>query len=59
MADPYIIVTIEVRAWNPDYDQDAECASCGHPYYRHFDSYDGMEPIGCKYCNCYTFKEAT
>lgn len=26
---------------------------CGHPYYRHFDSYEGMAPVGCKYCSHY------
>lgn len=44
------------RLWNPAHDQEAEC-ECGHSYYRHFDSYDGMEPVGCKYCECWTFKE--
>ena len=24
---------------------------CGHAYYRHFDSYQGMSPVGCKYCH--------
>lgn len=24
---------------------------CGHEYYRHFDAYDNMSPVGCKYCN--------
>lgn len=53
---PYL-VTAEVRmerAYNPDYDEDAEC-ECGHPYYRHFDSYEDMDPCGCKYCRCSTF----
>jgi hypothetical protein len=30
---------------------DALPCECDHPYYRHFDSYDAMEPVGCKYCN--------
>ena len=28
-----------------------------HTYYRHFDSYDNMRAVGCKYCGCGTFKE--
>lgn len=44
------------RAWNPDYDQHATC-ECGHSYYRHFDSYEDMEPVGCKYCPCPLFVE--
>ena len=42
----------------PRYDKafgdDKECL-CGHPYYRHFDTYDEMAPVGCKYCGCQTF----
>lgn len=30
-----------------------------HSYYRHFDSYEDMRPVGCKYCGCGEFKEAT
>ena len=30
---------------------------CGHVYYRHFDSYEDMRPIGCKYCSCFHFEE--
>jgi hypothetical protein len=44
------------RLWNPGHDQEAEC-KCGHSYYRHFDSWEGMEPVGCKYCECWTFEE--
>lgn len=43
-----------VGLWNPNHDQEAECR-CGHPYHRHFDSYENMYPIGCKYCECDTF----
>ena len=25
---------------------------CGHAYYRHFDTYEDMKPVGCKYCPC-------
>jgi hypothetical protein len=44
------------RLWNPDFNQDALC-ECFHLYHRHFDSYDNMEFVGCKYCGCYDFKE--
>ena len=63
MEEPYIIeqVITTVRKYNPNYGDERLC-KCGHTYYRHFDSwpdYDGntMEPIGCKYCLCYTFEE--
>ena len=50
-----IIVTV-VRKWNPKHDQNTLCC-CGHPYERHFDSYEGMDPIGCKYCECQSFTQ--
>lgn len=43
------------RSWNPQHDQQTKC-SCGHPYERHFDGYEDMYPIGCKYCECDTFE---
>ena len=46
--------TIQVRKYNPDYGDDRIC-DCGHPYHRHFDSYDNINPCGCKYCICCTF----
>ena len=54
---PYIEtkkVVIE-RAYNPNYGDNKYC-KCGHVYHRHFDSYENMDPVGCKYCNCYLFK---
>lgn len=45
------------RKYNPAYGDDRLCI-CGHPYYRHFDSYEDNAPVGCKYCSCYTFTEA-
>lgn len=56
--EPYIIreVTHIVREYNPEYGDDRIC-ECGHSYYRHFDSWDNMEPVGCKYCSCYEFIE--
>lgn len=43
-------------AYNDEFGDDKVCA-CGHVYYRHFDSYDDMFPIGCKYCPCGEFHE--
>ena len=56
---PYLeVVTIEIdRKYNPKYGDDRKC-KCGHPYHRHFDSYEQMEVIGCKYCECDVFEEA-
>jgi len=56
---PYLeIISIDIsKKFNPKYGDDRIC-KCGHPYYRHFDTYDGMEACGCKYCECYTFEEA-
>ena len=56
---PYLeVVTIETdRKYNPKYGDDRKC-KCGHPYHRHFDSYEQMEAVGCKYCECYVFEEA-
>jgi len=51
--NPYITI----RKYNPDYGDNRIC-ECGHLYYRHFDSYENMDPVGCKYCGqCHTFKE--
>lgn len=44
------------QMWDESHDQGAPCL-CGHSYYRHFDSWEDMEPIGCKYCECFNFKE--
>jgi hypothetical protein len=56
---PYLeIVTVETeKKYNPNFGDDKIC-KCGHSYYRHFDSYEQMEAIGCKYCGCYDFEEA-
>lgn len=55
---PYIKIERVVieKKYNPNYGDDRMC-ECGHKYYRHFDSYDDMEAVGCKYCGCYEFKE--
>jgi hypothetical protein len=44
------------RVYDSEFGDEKKC-SCGHSYYRHFDSHDGMRPIGCKYCSCMTFEE--
>lgn len=44
------------RLWNPEYNQSERC-TCGHPYERHFDGYDDMRAVGCKYCECFTFSK--
>lgn len=56
---PYLEVeeVVVKRSYNPDYGDKRAC-KCGHLYYRHFDTYDDMYPIGCKYCGCRTFNEA-
>ena len=43
----------EAPAYDPKFPMGdgARCA-CGHTYYRHYDTYDDMAPIGCKYCDC-------
>ena len=55
---PYIETEVVLKAvfkeYNPDYG-DGKLCKCGHPYYRHFDSYEGMAPVGCKYCECDDF----
>ena len=55
---PYFIeVSIERnRTYNKNYGDDRIC-KCGHPYYRHFDTYEDMEAVGCKYCECRIFQE--
>lgn len=35
---------------------DDKLCNCGHPYYRHFDTYEDMENVGCKYCSCHNWK---
>jgi hypothetical protein len=52
---PYLETITITKAYNPNYGDDIEC-ECGHPYYRHFDTYENMDPCGCKYCTCYHFK---
>lgn len=55
---PYIETEVTLKAkfrkYNPEYGDDKLC-KCGHSYYRHFDNYEGMTPVGCKYCSCDEF----
>lgn len=55
---PYLEVMVIEKKYNPKFGDDRIC-KCGHSYYRHFDSYDEMEVVGCKYCDCYYFEEET
>ena len=41
--------------YDPNFGNDKLC-QCEHPYYRHFDTYENMDPIGCKYCPCVLFE---
>ena len=42
--------------YDPEHGDDKPCFHCGHPYYRHFDTYEGMSAVGCKYCSCYRYE---
>jgi hypothetical protein len=44
-----------VARYDPEHDQEEMC-KCGHPYRRHFDSYEDNAPVGCKYCLCTEFE---
>lgn len=60
--NPYIIkyepIIKVIREYNPNYGDDKKCI-CGHPYYRHFDTYEKMSVVGCKYCQCGIFVDAS
>jgi len=58
LESPYLITkrVVTERKYNPNYGDDRECI-CGHPYYRHFDTYEDMYNCGCKYCGCGNFQE--
>ena len=47
---------VKVIKYNPKYGDERVC-TCGHSYYRHFDTYEAMAVVGCKYCQCYEFVE--
>jgi hypothetical protein len=44
------------QQYDPHFGDEKNC-ECGHPYHRHFDSYEQMRPVGCKYCDCFVFQE--
>ena len=50
---PYLEYRYEgiIKKYNPNYGDTRMCV-CGHTYARHFDSFEDMEPVGCKYCGC-------
>lgn len=58
LEPPYLEKVIIEKVWNPDFNQSAKC-KCGHLYERHFDSYEDMAAVGCKYCPCNHFEEDT
>ena len=49
--DPYLKLWSAKPHHNPMY-WALELCTCGHPYERHFDGYDNMAVVGCKYCQC-------
>lgn len=57
---PYLVYeytkVVRIKKYNPNYGDDRLCV-CGHSYYRHFDSWEDMDAVGCKYCPCREFKE--
>ncbi len=55
--NPYLykLSIAKERSYNANYGDTKEC-ECGHSYYRHFDTYEDMAAVGCKYCGCYEFK---
>lgn len=56
IEQPYLLDIHILHKYNPKYGDSRVC-KCGHQYHRHFDSYEHMDAIGCKYCDCYEFEE--
>lgn len=54
--EPYLFeeIVVKKRVYNPNYGNDRLC-KCGHTYYRHFDSDENMQPVGCEDCDCFVF----
>jgi hypothetical protein len=55
-----MLAVIDPHWDRPQYDEtfgDSKVCTCGHSYYRHFDTYEEMSPVGCKYCDCSVFEE--
>lgn len=57
IEDHWEVTYTGLGVWDKNADQEALC-KCGHTYHRHFDTYDDMRDIGCKYCQCMTFDKA-
>ena len=51
-------VSPDLKLHDPFHDPEQYCR-CGHMYHRHFDSYEHWAPVGCKYCDCMTFRGIT
>ena len=49
------VVLYRPLSYNKSYGDNKLC-TCGHTYERHFDGYEGMAAVGCKYCECGVFK---
>ena len=49
------VVLYRPLSYDKNYGDDKLC-ECGHQYHRHFDGYEGMAAVGCKYCECGVFK---
>lgn len=60
-GSPYIeqhfTIVAKKLKYNPKYG-DGRICKCGHSYYRHFDTYEDMAAVGCKYCGCSYFEES-
>jgi hypothetical protein len=54
-----LALTDPTPRYDAQHGDDVLCGNptCGHPYYRHFDTYEDMSAVGCKYCGCETFVE--
>jgi len=51
-----IVNNYETSMYDPNFGNDRIC-KCGHTYDRHFDPYENWAPVGCKYCECWSFEE--
>ena len=56
VESPFLIDVHIEHKYNPKYGNGRIC-KCGHAYHRHFDSYENMDNVGCKYCGCHNFEE--
>jgi hypothetical protein len=49
-----LVCDSETDEYDPKFGDEKVC-ECEHTYYRHFDPYEQMDPVGCKYCQCDEF----